>query len=361
MPRDNSIEDEYGQDSFLDVVANVVGVLVILVMLVGIRASQALTSPAPTEEKQVAEVQEVIAEPRPLVTVQERSEAELKAELEQASRELHFQDQGLRSTYARLVSFSRQSGLQEQHRQELAQLRADMEQKIEERRNALSQESQLQYDVQNQIFQAKLELDDLSDQQLTLIASPGEVEEIEIEPTPVAKRVEEDAIHLRLLGGAVCRVPFHELMDELEYEMESIRRELSNSGQVNRVVGPVDGFRLRFRTKKVSSNQAVTGPQVGRLSEKDRFIPYYYFLSESDDLGEHLDQGLLSDSQLRRTLREARRKTSVVVLWVYEDSFDDYRAMRKLLTELDFTIAVYNLPMGKSIAASPYGRKAWSQ
>lgn len=361
MAHDSASENEYGQDSFLDVVANVVGVLVILVMLVGIRASQSVISASNPAADQMAEVTAADAEPEPQSVPQGRSQEQLQAELDSVNREIHFHKQGLQATYARLVSFGRQSSFQEQHRLELAQLRADMQQKIEERRDALSRESQAQYDVQNQIFQAKLELDDLSDQQLTLIASPGTVEEIEIEPTPVAKRVEEDAIHLRMLGGSVCRVPFYELMDELEYEISSIRRELGNTGQVNRVVGPVDGFRLRLRTKKVTSNQAVTGPLVGQLSSKERFIPYYYFLPESDDLGEHLDQALLPDSQLRRTLKESRRKTSVVVLWVYEDSFDDYRAMRKLLTELDFTIAVYNLPMGKSIAASPYGRKAWAQ
>ena len=35
-------EEDSGQDSFLDVVANVVGVLIILVMLVGMQASQGL-------------------------------------------------------------------------------------------------------------------------------------------------------------------------------------------------------------------------------------------------------------------------------------------------------------------------------
>ena len=42
MRPDRLEEEETSQDSFLDVVANIVGVLVILVMLVGAQASQRL-------------------------------------------------------------------------------------------------------------------------------------------------------------------------------------------------------------------------------------------------------------------------------------------------------------------------------
>ncbi len=357
MRRDNSKESDFGQDSFLDVVANVVGVLVILVMLIGIRATQSVTT-----EARVAEVTEAESDPQPQESASGTSQEELNAEIEKATYHAGFMERGLLSTRSRIIALMRQSAMQEQHRTELAMLRAEMEQNLQQRREALSTQEQQEYDVQNQIFEAKLELEELSQEQIALISSPGVVEEIEVEPTPVARRVEDKATHIRLLGGSVCRVPFYELMDELEYELPSIRRELSTHGQVNRMVGPIDGFRLRMKTERISSNRAVTGPLVGHMSTGgERFLPTYYFLADSSELGEPIDQALLANSELRRILRTARKQSSAVVVWVYSDSFDDFRVLRKLLSELDLAAAVYNLPLGKPISASPLGREAKAQ
>ncbi len=356
MRRDNAPESDFGQDSFLDVVANVVGVLVILVMLIGIRATQSVTT-----EARVTELTEAESDPHPQESTIAASSEELTAEIEKTIQHAGFMERGLLKSKSRIIALMRQSALQEQHRMELAMLRSEMEEKIQQRREALTTQEQKEYDVQNQIFEAKLELEDLSQEQLALISSPGVVEEIEVEPTPVARRVEDKATHIRLLGGSVCRVPFYELMDELEYELPSIRRELSTHGQVNRVVGPIDGFRLRMKTERIRSDRAVTGPLVGNLSTGERFLPTYYFLADSNELGEPIDQALLANSKLRSILRTARKQSSAVVVWVYSDSFDDFRVLRKLLSELDLAAAVYNLPLGKPISASPLGREAKAQ
>lgn len=100
---------------------------------------------------------------------------------------------------------------------------------------------------------------------------------------------------------------------------------------------------------------------VGQLSRRDAFIPIHTFYAESDQLGEHLEQCLLPQSNLRNLLVDARRESSVIVAWVYNDSFDEFRKLKKLLTEMEFSVATYTLSEGGHIGISPLGRKAHTQ
>jgi len=69
----------------------------------------------------------------------------------------------------------------------------------------------------------------------------------------------------------------------------------------------------------------------------------------------------LPTSNFREVLQSSRRQSSVVVVWVYTDSFDDFRELKKVLKEMDFSVATRILPVGKSIVASPIGDAAYSQ
>lgn len=350
MRRNKAEQADVGEDSFLDVVANVVGVLIILVMLIGVRASQTVVA---LPESAVATSNESVPPQEPLLD--ERSEEELTAEIEEVSRHVQAANRRLKKSMVKIVNLGYQAKLQDKHRLELAAHSSEMQEELERRREALSADSQQKFDVQNKIFNAKLELDELSDQQLTLLNTPSHVEEIEIEATPVARRVDEEATHLRLLKGNVCRVPFYELLEAMEYERASIQRELSNTQRVNRMVGPIGGFRLRLKTRQVIANQAVTGPLVGQSRTRGAFIPFYYFDAGSNQLGEQIDQAMLPTSNLRSTLVDARRKSPVIVVWVYNDSFDEFRTLKKLLSEMSFSVATYTLPVGTPIQASPLG------
>ncbi|MEM8945520.1 MAG: hypothetical protein AAGD11_10070 [Planctomycetota bacterium] len=353
MRYDEDDQAEFAQDSFLDVVANIVGVLIILVMLVGAAASGGLLQRAELARADSTKLQ-IQSETR------RRPEA-LKRQLEKVEERLVKKSSDFRETTARILRIGHQSARQEQLRLELAVHRAAIEEDLQRRRAALSAEDRQSYDVQNQIFEAKLELDKLSDQQLSLLAEPGVVNEIVVEPTPVARKVTEDAIHVRLKGGAVCKVPFHELMEEVEYEAVSIKRELNSHDGVNRVVGPIDGFRLRVTVDRRKSSSALTGPIAGNISARTRYDHLWEFHPIAKVLGEPMEQASLADSRFRQTLELAKRRSSVVVAWVYNDSFDDYRVLRKMLADMGFSIAVFNLADGDLISASPRGRRAHAQ
>lgn len=353
MPKSKKPDSDFGEDSFLDVVANVVGVLIILVMLIGARASQSATTPSVESEHDEPPVAETI--------VKRGSVAELNDKLEQIGRQVLLKRSKLDESRSRLMNARHQRELQNQHRLELAVHRSRLEEDLERRRVALSTESKQEFDVQNQITTVKLELSRLSEREFTLLSAPGVVEEIEVEPTPIAREVDEKATHLRLLGGKVCRVPIFELVEEMKYEYASIQRELNNTNRVNRMMGPIDGFRVRLTTMQIPPEEALTGPLVGQLSRRDAFIPIHTFYAESDQLGEHLEQCLLPQSNLRNLLVDARRESSVIVAWVYNDSFDEFRKLKKLLTEMEFSVATYTLSEGGHIGISPLGRKAHTQ
>ena len=367
MRRDNSHDEQFAQDSFLDVVANIVGVLIILVMLVGASASSSIVSSEQAaqepEQKQLVAHEPIPEQPVTDLAEQQSQQdrAALEQQLELAEQKAAFHAREISKTTAHIINISHQSTRQERTRLELAVLRSQVEEDLQRRRDALSAEDQDKFNVQNEIFQAKQQLDELSNEQIRLLTEPGEVEQIDVQPTPVAKAIDEEPIHLRLLGGTICKVPLHELIKESEYEAASIQRELTNHGGVNRVIGPIDGFRLRIKTQLPASNGPVTGPLAGSPQARRRPNPVLYFQPVSDQLGVPLDQALLPDSSFRQSLQAERRRTSTVVAWIYEDSFDDYRSLRKMLSEMKYSIAVFNLPLGKDISASSQGSEAYAQ
>ena len=61
MPRPKHEEDlTAGQDSFLDVITNIVGILIILVMVVGGRVKQVVLGPAPEPSVAAVELEEEV-------------------------------------------------------------------------------------------------------------------------------------------------------------------------------------------------------------------------------------------------------------------------------------------------------------
>ncbi|MEO8494622.1 MAG: hypothetical protein ABI614_06105, partial [Planctomycetota bacterium] len=81
-----------GQDSFLDVVANLVGILIILVMVIGVRAKDAILDAAPVAAKEEATAQaeaEVTAAVKAAQAV-EQDIQQLKSKVNQEAFEVEY-------------------------------------------------------------------------------------------------------------------------------------------------------------------------------------------------------------------------------------------------------------------------------
>ncbi|MEM9352025.1 MAG: hypothetical protein AAGA92_03350 [Planctomycetota bacterium] len=338
-PDDESAEGLPGQDSFLDIVANIVGILIILVVVVGAGASRAVVE-----------------------AVRQSSDGpdatELSARLDEAKHQMIQRAARLQEVRKKVHLVAREADAFDQKRIELNIHKQLMEEDLQARRDALSTKQQSEYDVQREILQLNLKLDELDRERLRLASMETEVETIESAPTPMAKKIDGPAIHLRLRNGLVSVVPFEELAAEVEFATERLGRQLRSRDEAVEVFGPIDGYRMRLRLTRTGGR--VTGPMAG-ASVRRQLVQHATFLPASPEMGAAVEQALLPGGPLAVHLREHRRGTRAVVAWVYEDSLSELRLVKNYLWDEGFSLAVRLLGPQDHIAAGTFGTASAAQ
>ena len=242
----------------------------------------------------------------------------------------------------------------------LAMHKSVIEADIAQRREHLDVEKKKEFEVQRRIAEAEMKLDTLTKEQIGLLTGPEIVEELESVPTPLAREVDGESIHLRLKDGLVSVVPLNELLAEVQDHANDIGRRLQSSNQVVETFGPIDGYRVRMTVLKVSDPGSIHGPRAGEL-HRSTFEQFAEILPTSETIGQDVEQALVPGASLYQYLEVRRRQAPSVVIWLYTDSFDDFRLLKRTLWEMGFSMATRPLLPGTNIGASPNGTKAAAQ
>ncbi len=345
MRHDRHQQEETSQDSFLDVVANVVGVLIILVMLVGMQASRSLFL-ADSERSSAATAGQ--------------SPEELKNQLDEATRQAKVAERSVTELATRVARVGHESETLDRQRIELAMHRSLIEEDLQRRRELLDAESQQEFDVQRQLLESQIKLDQLTQQRLSIAATAPEAEEIECVPTPLAKEVDVPSIHLRLRKGLVSIVPVEQLREEFQLHSEEVRRRLQSNSEVVETFGPIDGYRAKFTFIKRQALGSSRGHIAGQIRE-NTLETYIEFLPTSDDIGQNVERALMPGSALHEYLQNRRRESPPIDVWLYTDSFNEFRPLKRSLWEMGFSVATRPLRLQDTIGASPYGSKSAAQ
>ncbi len=350
-------EEESSEDSFLDVVANVVGVLIILIMLVGAQASRSVL--VVQSAKETTELQEAATVEIASPSAGSDSNA-LRAELEQATQAARVSERAVRKLALQVTKIGHEAKAYDSQRVELAMHRSLLEEDLERRKNQLDGKKQREFDVQRQLMESQLDLDKLTQEQLNLISAPATVTEVECVPTPLAKVVEGKSIHLRLSKGLVSVVPLEDLFAEIQHNVEGLRRRLQDNGTIVETFGPLDGYRLKLTVAKQSSPESVGGPLVGQ-TPRTNLTQFAEVIPVSEEIGQNVEQALLPGGTLTRLLQAQRRQRPAVVVWLYTDSFDEFRPLKRALWEMGYSLATRPMRPGTHIGASPQGTRAAAQ
>lgn len=320
-----------GEDSFLDIVANIVGILIILVMVVGVRASQGSLT-APLEEAAVVEHISLFPQVSPtnresLVSeVSESDEQILKLRREIALDEQENLEQ-LQQLKKTLEDYSQIAA----EREQLLAIQSLQEQDLAERRARLDERSREEFDVLNELQCKQREHQELTEERFSLIGRTGEIEQVVNYPTPLAKSVTEDAIHVRLKGGRLALIPF----DALRYEVSPERRRslqagARQQGMASELAGPIDGFRMRMFRETIGEEVPVdVSPMFARAKVKEKMT--WELLPMSEELGTPIQQALLPNSEFMQTVKRRASPQFAVVAWIYPDAYDDLQLLRQAL------------------------------
>lgn len=316
MARANRQEAEaVGSDSFLDVVTNIVGILIILVMVVGIRIKHAPASSQPPWD-----------------------EAKARAELASLEAEAVGLENDVRKTELQIQTLAAAAQGQFAERGTLAYLIAEHERQLNEARKALDGKTRQAFDLRRARAKADLDLarvEQAAGEAIALAEKTKKPIKIQSRPTPISHTVFGKEVHFRLMGGRIAWAPVDKLGDLCA---EEAQQRLQYSGEAHGVSAPIDGFTGRYEARKLEMPQQV-------LFEMD-LIPI------SDEIGEPLDAALEASSQFRDKLAEYDARRTTVTLWTYPDSFRDYSRVKEELYRLGFAVAARPLlpdwPIGGS-------------
>jgi hypothetical protein len=347
MQRDEPEDDSMpGQDSFIDVICNMVGILITLVVVVGMRVSQMVIEPA-TDAAPAAHSGSGTAE-------------NVRAELDEALRVRRAAQHEIEQAVVQAIDLRENSLLVDARRQQLALVQAAVELDIAERRAKLDESARRQFDVQREIAEAQIRLAALTQEEFSLAGAPDDVEELECVPTPLAKTVTGDEIHVRLRHGQLAVVPVDELLDEVERRGGAyLRGGLAQRNQAVDVYGPIDGFRLRL---SVERHVEELPPAAARGAPRRAAIVLQgVFLPTSDRIGVALEQALLPTSPFSQALRARRSAVGAVTAWVYPDSYAELRSLKKAMWDAGVPLAVRPLTDGQPIIFSTLGSKSAAQ
>ena len=83
-----------------------------------------------------------------------------------------------------------------------------------------------------------------------------------------------------------------------------------------------------------------------------------YFVDAEPNLGEPLAEALQPGSEFRSRLASHKPQQTTVTIWVYPDSFDQFRALKAELFKLGYLTAGRPLPDGHPIGGSPDGSRS---
>jgi hypothetical protein len=330
-PKPPEIESA-GSDSFLDVITNIVGIMIILVMIVSDRAKRAPVAP-----------ENLRASP-------ERQQLQAAAATKA----------GLIGDNHRLVDQMRQLKLETLmrfgERAELATLIRAAELELDERRKAMNDQQRRQFDLQRSLSQARAEVAALDGKH---IARDTRRVTIESYPTPLSKPVDGKEIHIQLRGGRATFIPLDELIERFKSSAQQKVSKLRDRNEFTETIGPIGGFRLRYtlERKDIPPETVLETGRGGAIIQ----LAKYELIPTSSQLGEPIEQALSQQSILRAQLDGYKPEQYTVTLWTYEDSFDAFRALRKDLYHRGYAVAARPLPKDVPIGGSPTGTKSAAQ
>ncbi len=315
-----------GSDSFLDVVTNIVGILIILVMVVGIRVKNTTPSDAIDDEGMRREVAQLTDEAESL----ERDVQRLEGLVQQ-------------------VTFSSQAKFQE--RATMAYVLAESERELEETKKSLDAEKQASFDVRRDVAAAQAELKKLAEAK-TEAAKPKKRPPVQIKsyPTPISKTVFGHEIHFQLKHGRLALAPLDDI-GQIGAQVASGRKQLLESHEYyTGVVGPQQGFEGHYEVVRVEVDEGLV-----RGSFSIELIPI------SDNLGETVEEALRPTSRFRAQLADFVPRQSTVTLWTYGDSFADYARVKEVLYGLGYHVAARPLTDDMYIGGSDHGTHSAAQ
>jgi len=351
-------EMPFGSDSFLDVLANIVGILIILIVAAAARMGRipdlSLLTKGPVEPAKSdstdppAEPEEpvIIAAPEP-----DEPPAEISDEMQAISGYLAALNDKALAADARLKKLQSASGAAQQA---LTDEEAGAARRNEQVRQAQLRIARLQEALGDRRQALNGLLADFEEAQ----KSKAPAIQVRHRLAPISQEIAGEELHFRISGGRVSVVPLNALVERVKLQLERQKDWLASRGKHESVVGPVDGYTMSYMVEKrplTTLDRHRLGYGAYRIG-----ISHWELIPDGDLAGETPEQALKRSSKFALTVKTAP-ENAALTFWVYPDSFHAFRVLQAACQAEGFIVAARPLPDGIRIAGSPEGTRSAGQ
>lgn len=313
-----------GEDAFLDTTANLVGILIILVVMIGSKTTIAARE----------------------IGLQQAAENQASAVLEQPVNEALNVQRALVEQEKELQSYELETEYRKLERDRLLMQVTLVREKMDEAMSKVDEVRRASIEEQTKIEELESQLSKTYEQMGAADQSQRPKIVLEHLPTPMAKTVFGKELHIRLQNGLVTVIPWDRLVETLKQQVPLAASRNASRQILEETLGPISGFLMRYRMRAIRGG-----------FELDRFE----LETTPDNPGEPLESALAVAGRLRLDLASRNPSETVVTVWVYPDSFETFRELKTYLFEEGFLCAARPLPEGMRIGASPSGTRSTAQ
>ena len=347
-------EIPFSFDSFLDVVANVVGIILrlILVAWVGARSyhPEAVVAPAPAAVvEETPDAPEPPAPPDPLedqVTKHRRDLAAVRDQLLSQSRLAELAKERRDHTAKELAEATAKVQTLKAERAAVGHAPAGSDK--EGKTVALSLP-----DIDARIRRVQTDMDAL--QKL-----PSAKRALHYQ-TPVSQLLQTEELFFECQGGRVTVIDVGAMLEQMHRDRGEKAKQLATQWEVEGETDPVGAFRMHYTLER--ERGAADGPGGALPLPETQFSYSASWRVEPINAarGETEQAALAAGSEFHRVVDALDPRVTAVTFWVYPDSFSLYRRLRDLLHDRDFVVAGRPLPDGAPIGSSRNGTASRGQ
>jgi hypothetical protein len=338
-----------GQDAFLDVVANLVAILIILVVVLGARTQEVAKAIEDDQDSVSAASMATVSEEQVKLKL-----GELETEVQRAraaAEESARLEATIKQSDRLIAAMDRERGkiidLLEVAKEAWAEKQKELDQATVARARAASEKSLIESELQElEATRARLE------------NAPAPVVAVDHLPTPMARTVFGEELHFRLKAGRLSVVPIERLIQEIKNEFQHSAVG-SREGLMDSAVGPINGFVAKYqmnKSREMMSNRGSTS-MATRIELVNMIIEPL-----QEPHGQPLESIISGDgTQLDIELAGRNPDRTTITVWVYPDSFADFRRLKEHLYARGYATAARPLPMDRPISGGPQGSRSQAQ
>jgi hypothetical protein len=349
--RTSNGEVAFSFDSFLDVVANVIGIIIrlILVAWVGARAYQGAVEISPEELATVTSKNLQV----PHDTLEQQL-ARTKDDLEQARASL----------YEKLKLLGKIEETKEQVKREWSKVAGDAQE--------LAREGQTLDKVlavkEKAVSAPEYTMSELRERSRAVLKQIDDVQHAPVVKktlryhTPVSRPVHTDELMFECHYGRVTFIDLPAFINEIQRGFEDKSELLKNQWHAVDTIGPIGAFRMRYTLERQRDSLDTAVGEGLPTARGFRYGLSEWVLEPVRVMrGEPADKALSPGSEFRHAVDAGVPEQTVVTFWVYPDSFALFRQLRDFLYERGLEVAGRPLPEEAPIAASQHGTRSRGQ